>query len=330
MRRRDFLVAVTAGPMGLCLENSRIGAFRATYPIPNSSRGSSVLVQILGTAQDGGLPQIGCYCDNCRRARADARYRREVACLGIIDMDRKSLFLVDATPDIRLQLDAALKRLKGEASGRRNQPDGLVLTHAHIGHYTGLMFFGYEALSAVRLPVHCSSRMAEFLRRNGPWSQLVQRENIRLQPWDAGRAVSLTPNVSVRPFAVPHRDEYSDTIGLWIQGPDKKLLYIPDIQSWAAWDRSLPAEISRADVALLDGTFFSPRELPGRDLDAIGHPFIRDTMRLLESSGATLRPRVFFTHLNHSNPAADASSPAHREILKRGFAVLSEGMEFFL
>jgi pyrroloquinoline quinone biosynthesis protein B len=192
------------------------------------------------------------------------------------------------------------------------------------------MFFGYEALSAAGLPVYCSSRMAEFLRRNSPWNQLVQRENIKLHSWDAGQSVSLTQNVSVRPILVPHRDEYSDTFGLWIQGPEKKLLYIPDIQNWAAWDRSLPEEAAKADVALLDGTFFSPRELPGRDLSTIGHPFIRESMQLLEPLSETARTRVFFTHLNHSNPAADASSASHREIIQRGFAVLAEGREFYL
>ncbi len=330
MRRRDFLLSTAAGAAGFHLLRPSFEPKSAGKPPSGSSRESSVLIKVLGTAQDGGLPQIGCYCDNCRRARADAGFSRKVACLGIFDLDRRSLFLVDATPDLRLQLDTALKRLRGEASGRRIQPDGLILTHAHIGHYTGLMFFGYEAMSAAGLSVHCSARMAEFLRRNGPWSQLMRRENIKLHPWDSGLSVSLTANVSVLPFPVPHRDEYSDTFGLWIKGPEKKLLYIPDIQNWTAWDRSLTAEVARADTALLDGTFFSPQELPGRDLSEIGHPFIRDTMRLLDASDEAPHPRVFFTHLNHSNPAADSSSAAHREILKRGFAVLSEGMEFFL
>eukprot|EP00957_Ditylum_brightwellii_P156501 11911053-Ditylum_brightwellii.AAC.1 len=63
----------------------------------------------------------------------------------------------------------------------KKTPDGIFLTHAHIGHYTGLMYLGREALGAVDVPVYAMPRMRSFLKNNGPWSQLVSLGNINIQ-----------------------------------------------------------------------------------------------------------------------------------------------------
>jgi pyrroloquinoline quinone biosynthesis protein B len=200
------------------------------------------------------------------------------------------------------------------------------LTHAHIGHYTGLMFFGYEALSTDSVPVYCSERMNDFLTLNGPWSQLVSQKNILLHTIRPEERFSITSQISAVPLQVPHRDEYSDTLGYWIIGPNRSLLYIPDIDNWKRWERSVSEMIKQVDTALLDGTFFSPEELPNRDLTSIGHPFILDTMELLKDI-ATSKTRIFFTHLNHSNPALDPRGEARKIIEKNAFALAEDGME---
>lgn len=224
----------------------------------------------------------------------------------------------------------ACQRLGLDSSGSKVSPDGILFTHAHIGHYTGLIFFGYEAMSTHRLPVYCSQHMARFLKENGPWSQLVTQENISMHTLDLDRANRITPRISVIPFRVPHRDEYSDTLGFQIIGPHKKLLYIPDIQKWEVWPRSIQEEVKKVDYALLDGTFFSPDELPERDLAKIGHPFIRDSQRILQKVVEKGKSRVYFTHLNHSNLALNPEGAARKEIEKMGFALAEDGMEFHL
>jgi pyrroloquinoline quinone biosynthesis protein B len=172
--------------------------------------------------------------------------------------------------------------------------------------------------------------MGSFLRDNGPWSQLVRLENIELQTFPENGEVRLTPQITLQPLWVPHRDEYSDTVGIRITGPHKKLLYIPDIQNWTIWKRDIREELQDIDVALLDGTFFSPEELPGRNLSRIGHPFIKDSMDLLQSTLEKGRTRILFTHLNHSNPALDPEGQAYREIKNRGFSLAREGQEIGL
>ena len=95
---------------------------------------------------------------------------------------KPSVFLIDATPDIREQLDALRDVRPGPGDRVDRAPlDGVLLTHAHLGHYTGLSFFGFEAVHTHDLPVYCSPSMAGYLRDNGPWSQLVELENIELR-----------------------------------------------------------------------------------------------------------------------------------------------------
>ena len=330
LRRRDFLGGLVAG--------GRLGAFfyfggRGMISEPRRSASqdrSDVLVKVLGTAQDGGIPHLGCRCPNCERARRAPREKRLVASLAVADLKDRRFFLIDATPDIRPQLDAALRVFGPEPADLKETLAGVVLSHAHIGHYTGLMFFGYESVSMTRLPVFCSPRMADFLAGNGPWSQLVRLENVILKTLTAGEPTALTGRISIVPFRVPHREEYSDTLGFMIRGPRKTMLYIPDIKNWDAWDRPVASEVERTDFALLDGTFFSPEELPGRDVSALGHPMIRESLRVLGGLSPEKKVGVFFTHLNHSNLALDPAGEARKELERAGFRLAAEGQEFFI
>ncbi len=296
---------------------------------PAEPRSSRPYVLVLGTAQDGGLPHAACRCSRCRAARDDPAYARAVASLAVVLPQSERVFLIDATPDIRPQLDRIRDHVAGAIDGVDHSPvDGVLLTHAHLGHYTGLAFFGFEAIHTRDLPVYCSRSMSEFLRDNGPWSQLVELRNIRLQEIRPDEAFELGDGVSVTPIPVPHRDEFADTLGFLIRGPRSSLIYVPDTDGWLAWNRPIERVVAEVDVAILDGTFYSSEELPGREVSSIGHPLIADSMQRLESLVRTGPVRVFFTHLNHSNPALDPTGPERAEIERRGFRVLSEGQEF--
>ncbi len=137
----------------------------------------------------------------------------------------------------------------------------------------------------------------------------------------------LAPGVRVIALDVPHRDEDTDTLGFLIAGPDRTVLYVPDTDAWERWDPPLAEVLDGVDVALLDGTFYSADELPGRDLSTIPHPLIVGSMALLEPLVRGGRIEIFFTHMNHSNPVLTPASPARREVERRGFGVASEGQE---
>jgi pyrroloquinoline quinone biosynthesis protein B len=248
---------------------------------------------VLGIAQDGGVPHIGCTQAPCVEARRDPARRQRVAALGLVDGDRR--YLIDATPDIASQLESL--NAGRTVSDRRRPVDGIFLTHAHIGHYTGLMFLGREALGADAVPVYATARMMRFLRENAPWSQLVAQRNIALNLVMPGEDIAFG-NLRVALMAVPHRDELADTVAFRVRGPGGSVLYVPDVDKWERWDRKLEDEVAAVQVALLDGTFHDADELPGRNMADVPHPLVSDTLARLP---APLRARVRFTHLNHTN-----------------------------
>jgi pyrroloquinoline quinone biosynthesis protein B len=251
---------------------------------------------LLGIAQDAGVPHIGCGCRACAQARADVRLRQLPVSLALLDYQAGASWLIDTTPAFSDQL----------ALLHEHAPlcplAGVLLTHAHIGHYTGLMYLGREALGARGMPVYATPALCAFLAANGPWSQLVALGNITLKPIAPGVEMPLSPSLDVTPLLVPHRAEFSNTVAYLVRGPARSLFYCPDVDRWEQWTESLPRFLETVDVALLDGTFFDAAELPGRDMAEIPHPPVIDTARLLAGTKAAVR----FIHLNHSNPLLHA------------------------
>lgn len=276
---------------------------------------------ILGTLQDGGSPHAGCRRDCCRKLFLNPPPDRKVVCLGVIDRVRQTTVMFEATPDMPAQMKM-LKLMAGDSA--KETPDAIFLTHAHIGHYTGLMYLGKEAMDAKAVQVYAMPRMTSYLESNGPWSQLVSRKNIVLRELRDATPVRIGA-LDVTPLQVPHRDEYSETVGYRIRGPKKTALFIPDIDKWEKWHRDIVEQVRICDYVLIDATFYDAQELPGRTMAEIPHPFIVESMTLLDSLPASDKAKVRFIHLNHTNPALLPQSPASQEILRRGYHVARFG-----
>jgi pyrroloquinoline quinone biosynthesis protein B len=293
--------------------------------------GEAPYLAVLGIAQDGGHPQIGCLKECCIDASEDGRGHL-VSCLALVDPASGRRWIFDATPDLPDQLrrlDEIAPTLRDPES-REIGVDGIFLTHAHMGHYTGLMHLGREALGARGIPVYAMPRMREFLRDNGPWEQLVTLGNIEVLALEADRAIDLGGKIKVTPWLVPHRDEYSETVGFLIETAKARALYLPDIDKWERWEQALPELLEDLDYAFIDATFFSADELPGRSLEEIPHPTIEESIALLESLPERHRGKVQFIHLNHSNPALDKKSPQRGAIRAAGMHVADEGRTYRL
>ncbi len=287
----------------------------AATPVPQCVRE----LVVLGAGQDAGAPQIGNADD-----KGPVLYPSSIA---VIDRENGRRYLFDATPAITQQL-ALLDAVEPPKVGLGI--DGIFLTHAHVGHYLGLAYLGREAAGTSGIPVYAMPRMAAFLRENGPWSQLVELGNITLDTTLAHRMpVTLHNELGVLPFVVPHRDEYSETVGFVIMTPDKTALYLPDIDSWdeltPAGPQNLETLVKSFDYLFLDATFWDDNELPGRDMSAIPHPRVKATMERLSSFPAEDRAKVHFIHYNHTNPIRDPDSAQSREVMTRGFNVARRG-----
>ena len=277
-------------------------------------------IQVLGIVQDAGYPHIGCEKDCCSVVNPGEYF---VSSLGLVDKTNNKRYLFDATPDIHNQLNTLEKFPNG------NLIDGIFLTHAHIGHYSGLMYLGREGLGGDNIKVYVLKRMAKFLTKNGPWDQLVKLNNISLQIISNKKFVKLSENILVIPIRVPHRDEYSETVGYKILGKSKKILFIPDIDKWDEWEKSIVDEVKLVDYAFIDGTFYNGSEL-NRDMSEIPHPSIEETLKLFSNQPQAEKNKIYFIHINHTNPVLTNRNGIRDLILNMGFNIAEKGLRLSL
>jgi len=280
---------------------------------------STYSLKILGVVQDGGLPHLGSNklcCENIEE-------KRYVTSIMLINNENNESYLFDASPDINEQLNFMGDRIKKDLKG-------VFLTHAHIGHYTGLMYFGREALNSKSINVYAMPRMKKFLEQNGPWSQLVSLENISINQINSTSKIAIDQNVTIQPIEVPHRAEFSETVGYKIYGPNKTVLFIPDIDKWYLWEKSIIDEIKQVDYALIDATFYDSKEVNYRDLSEIPHPFVVESMELFDSIKDEEKNKIFFIHLNHTNPLLNKDSDQYKFVKSQGYNVAKEGMKLKL
>lgn len=279
---------------------------------------TEISLVILGTVQDAGSPQMGCKKSCCKDLFLHPDKNRKVVSLGLIDPINNKKYLFEATPDMPAQMSI----LNGYSSQTgKETPDGVFLSHAHIGHYSGLMYLGKEAMNTTAVPVYTMPRMKEFLERNVPWSQLVANKNILAIEMNTEKEIPLTPGIKVRPFLVPHRDEFSETVGFRISGPNKTALFIPDIDKWEKWKTGIVEAIAGVDYAFIDATFYDAAEINNRDISAIPHPFVIESMKLFKDLSPAERKKVYFIHFNHTNPLLNKKSRQAIEVRKNGFNI---------
>jgi len=289
----------------------------------STNSNNSPYLLILGTLQDGGSPHIGCQKECCKKIDSN----KKVVSLGIIDPMNEKKFLVEATPDITSQLEAFNKTQKEKLA---YVPDGIFLTHAHIGHYTGLMQFGREAMNSKSVKVFAMPKMKVYLEKNGPWSQLVSLHNIEVEQIEENVWKNITSSIKIKPLLVPHRDEYSETVGYIVEGPQKKVLFIPDIDKWEKWKTDIVSLIRQVDYALVDGTFFSNSEVAYRNVEEIPHPLVIESLKLFEDISLQDKNKIYFIHLNHTNPLLNKTSDAYKNVIKKGYHVAEINMSFKL
>ncbi|MDG1032024.1 MAG: MBL fold metallo-hydrolase [Flavobacteriaceae bacterium] len=288
-------------------------------------KSNAIYLKILGTIQDGGIPHMGCNKQCCKNYFLDQTRRIGVSSIGITNLKYDTNYLIDATPDVNFQLESLI----GSANPSEKL-NGIFLTHAHMGHYVGLLNFGRESLNSVNIPLYLMPKFHDFVLNNGPWNQLVTQKNVNLFEINADKELVLDDNLSITPVQVPHRDEYSETVGFIIKGKSKKALYIPDIDKWEKWNVSIVESIKNVDYAFLDGTFYDQKEINNRDMSEIPHPFVIESMKLFDDLEIKHKNKIYFIHLNHTNPLLNSNSKEYKYVVSNGYNVAKEGLELKL
>ncbi len=286
--------------------------------VKNKESQTNPFIIVLGTIQDGGSPHAGCSKKCCKSLFSKPDNSRKVVSLGLVDPIDKKTWLFEATPDFTQQI----KILKQASKFQKNEvPNGIFISHAHIGHYSGLMYLGKEALNSKNTPVFAMPRFKLFLENNGPWNQLVSMKNIKIVPLENDSVLKLSNRLSVKSLTVPHRDEYSETIGFIISSPTKKVLFIPDINKWNVWNKDICKEIEQVDYAFIDATFYSGKEINTRNISEIPHPFIIESMELFKKMPANEKKKIHFIHFNHTNPVLNYNGKETSIVKKKGFNI---------
>lgn len=274
---------------------------------------------VLGVAQDGGYPHMGCKKECCNQAWKNSSMQKNVVSLALVDPVNKKWYLFEATPDIKQQLQNFRVQTQEKYP---YLPEGVFITHAHIGHYAGLIEFGREVMGTSKLKVFVLPKLKSYLNNNGPWSQLVKLQNIDIIQLTADEPFKIYNN-TVIPFIVPHRDEFSETAGFKIILPTKKFLFIPDIDKWNKWDKNIINEVKNVDIAFLDATFYTNTELSNRSIEEVPHPLVYETMQLFNKENIETKNKIHFIHFNHTNPLL-WNNKAQETFLKTGFRKANE------
>jgi len=289
-----------------------------------SQNKNSPFIYVLGNVQDAGLPHIGCESKICLDAFNEKK-QYYVTSIALIDKENHEFSLFDVTPNITEQLLMINKDIFNQFI----LPKNIFITHAHIGHYTGLMYFGREALGSKGIKVNVLPRMYDFISNNGPWSQLVKLGNISLNEINFRDNIEINAHLSVIPIQVPHRDEFSETSAFLIKGPNKTALFLPDIDKWSKWSISLIEILENVDYAFIDASFYTNDEI-NRNIDEIPHPLVIETMDLLDELPSYQKDKVYFIHMNHTNQMLDQNSDITRDVLNKGFNIARLGQKFYL
>lgn len=287
-------------------------------------------IHILGIAQDSGFPQLGCNCENCQLARIDPRQVCYPSSIAISLPQTKQTYLLDATPALPQQLHL----LQHQTQSSSILPSATLLTHAHIGHYPGLMYLGKEAYNAKNHPVYCTSAMADFLTKHAPWRDLVHNKNIELHIVTINEDFSLDATLTGKAIEIPHRNEYADTVGFIIGNNHKKVFYLPDIDTWEGFETTLNQILSEVNLAFIDGTFYSRDELSlkrGRTLKNVPHPPISDTLGLFARDILKRgKAQIEFIHFNHTNPIFHPDQELKTLLRHNNFGFAQEGQLYKL
>lgn len=293
-------------------------AFIFLFSAKIQGQANSPFLMVLGIAQDGGSPQAGCKKSCCKKSWLDTRKKKYVSCVAWVDPARKKYWLFDATKDMPDQMHYLTEKYDVELAG-------IFLTHAHIGHYSGLMHLGKEVMGTQNIPVFVLPRMRQYLVENGPWKQLVSLNNIQLVPLEADVPMQIADWFEVMAVKVPHRDEFSETAGFVIKGDQNSYFYLPDIDKWEKWDRAIEHYIKETDFSFLDGTFYNQLELPGRNMSEIPHPFIVESLERWKNLPLIEKNKIHFIHLNHTNPLLQKTHPYRKSVLTAGFNIAKMG-----
>jgi pyrroloquinoline quinone biosynthesis protein B len=307
-------------------------------------------IKILGSAAGGGFPQWNCNCRNCRSLRdgtlkGKPRTQTQVA----ICQDNRAWFLLNASPDLRAQIEAT-SVLHPRHHGRNSPINGVLLTSADIDQIAGLL--SLRELQPFR--IYCTPSIRRILQEDNSafamlnrvpeqvsWIEISCERSFCLQPLaETGAGIECSvfslgnryPAYVSRKRVAGLKPEEA-LLGVIVgSASGKRLAYVPAVP---AIDDSLLKRFEETDLLLFDGTFWSDDELirvqgSGSTAQEMGHIPVSGVEGSLRMLAGLRHPRKVFVHMNNTNPMLDESSPEYEEVRAAGWEVAEDGWSFDL
>jgi pyrroloquinoline quinone biosynthesis protein B len=304
-----------------------------------------VRVKVLGSAAGGGFPQWNCACSNCTRIRQKKFRGRARTQTQLAISTGKDWFLLDASPDLRLQLESDRDLVPRRGSSKRSSPImGVILTSADVDRVLGLL----HLREFQPLTVYATESLHRILTEDNSLFRVLHRETNQVS-W---KSITLDKSFKIgelRCTPIPIKSSYPDyvsaaraselvaseaLIGLEVEeaSSGKKLAYFPSLP---ALSDDLRTRLSACDLVFLDGTFWQDDELirlrgTGRSAREMGHIPISGEGGTLEWLGALGDIKRTYIHINNTNPILDEESDEHARVSAAGFALTHDGQEFEL
>jgi pyrroloquinoline quinone biosynthesis protein B len=294
-----------------------------------------VWVRVLGAAAGGGFPQWNCGCPQCRTVRNGSRPCRPRTQSSVaVSADYRRWFLLNASPDIRAQIESFPPL---HPNGVRDSPlQAVLLTDGELDHTLGLLLLR----EAGDIEVHGTAAVHETLCKGTSLLQtLGVYTRVEWRTVVTGTEVSLADGLTYRAFQVPTNKrarfgtgEGGETvIGYRItDGPTgRALVYLPGAQELTA---SVRAHLEDCACLLFDGTCWQDDELirlgiaPKTSRD-MGHLPISGADGSLKQLASLPIERKIYIHINNTNPVLLEDAPERRIVEEHGLEVAADGLE---
>ncbi len=298
-------------------------------------------IHLLGTAAGGGVPQWNCACAVCREARvANGRVRPRTQSSVAISADGRSWFLLNASPDIRAQIEN-FHPLQPAAETKRNSPiEDILLTNADLDHTLGLMLLR----EGEQLRVHATQNIRRALTEGISFQPALESfcgtewmeppptpaPLLRRDGSPSGLIYQAIPLPGKPPRFMKTKSMEGNVVGYQITAlkTGGRLLFLPDV---AGLTETILRWLPQCDALLFDGTFWSETEMRDQGLGALfaadmGHvPISGTTGSLKVLAELTVRHKIY-THINNTNPILIENSPQADAVKAAGCEVGRDGM----
>ncbi len=304
-------------------------------------------VRLLGTAAGGGVPQWNCNCEHCRGLRQGILHVRPRTQSSVaLSADGQRWFLLNASPDIRQQIEAFPPLTPPSGKTRGSAIAAIFLTDADLDHTLGLLHLreGLQriiyATSTVRhaltkglalvpaLQHYCTVDWCEPATELTP---LLYSDGSPSGLSYAAHVIAGHPPLYMGTQATP---QWGDRVGYRFVNEQTGgcLLYFPGL---AQLDESVHKLLSPCDALLLDGTFWSEHEMEKMGTGTqcaseMGHLPVGGPQGSLAQIAALLIKHRIYVHINNTNPMLIEGSAEQRAVLEMGIEIGQDGLELTL